>query len=310
VSQPLPATPGLVSVVTAIDDHVLDPRLLLRALARQTTPSDRFEAILVDPHGLPAWPPAHAEWLSEGPAVPVRYERIDGQGRARALNRALDLASGELIIFLADDFIPGPEFVASHLCFHAERTDPETVGIGRVSFPPALRANPFMDWLESRGGVFGVKLDEARPKIPEDFFFVGNASVKRALIDAAGRFDEDFLFHCWDDFEYGLRLGAAGMRAELVAGADTVHEHPLTLRERSLQMRQAGLSAATLERKLPGDGPWPGPADVPVWRWRAAAAKWWCRHGLTRREEYRRRFYDRTLNGAFAAGMRAGRRAS
>lgn len=308
MSQPLPATPRLVSVVTAIDDHVLDPRLLLRALARQSAPADRFEVILVDPHGVAAWPAAHAEWLSEGPELRVRYERTDGKGRARALNRALDLAGGDLVIFLADDFIPGPEFVASHLCFHAERTDRESVGIGRVAFPRALRANPFMDWLESRGGVFGIELDTELPKIPEDFFFVGNASVKRALIDAAGRFDEDFLFYCWDDYEYGLRLRAAGMRAELVPGADTVHEHPITLRERSRQMREAGLSAATLERKRPADGPWPGPADVPVWRWRAAAAKWWCRYWLTRREEYRERFYDRALSGAFAAGMHAGRR--
>lgn len=299
----------LASVVTAIDDHALDPRGMLGALASQTFSSERYEVILVDHYPVAAWREAHAH-ITAGAGVPrMLYEEIEGRGRARALNRCLDLASGELIVFLADDFVPGPSFVESHVRFHAENPEPDAVGIGRAMFPRHLRGHQFLSWLERTGRVFGVPLDGDSSEVPEDFFFVGNGSVKRGLIDRVGRFDEDLPYHGWDDFDFGLRMKRVGMRAGLVAGADVIHDHPLTLRERCGHMIDAGVSATIVARKQPEETRvWLAPGDVSPWRWGGAGVKWWLWHALTRRSVYRERSYDRILHAAYSAGIRRGRR--
>jgi GT2 family glycosyltransferase len=265
--------------------------------------------IAVDAHRLRPWRAAH-EALRGRPGVPrVSYRQLPAGGRARSLNLALEQARAPLVVFLADDFIVRPDFLERHLALHERRPEREVVGIGRALIPPHARRGPFAAWLESTGELFGVPLDDDAASVPEYFFYVGNASVKRELLDAAGRFDEDFPHHCWDDYDLALRLRAAGMRAELVPEANAVHEHPITLRERRRQTREAGESAAIAERKYPGPHPWLAPGAVGVWRWRAAAWKWRLAHLVTRREELRARHYDRSLKAAYAAGLRDGRRA-
>jgi GT2 family glycosyltransferase len=74
-------------------------------------------------------------------------------------------------------------------------------------------------WLEESGQLFGVPFRADMAEVPEDFFLAGNASVKRELLTRAGRFDERYSLHAGDDFEFGKRLRAAGMRAQFVPDA-------------------------------------------------------------------------------------------
>ncbi len=298
----------LASIVTAIDDHhTHDPTAVLEALSDQSVPHDDYEVVVVDHHGLAGWHDACRRFLAAPGAADVRLELRKGGGRAGALNHCLALTRADLIVFLADDFVVGPQFVEAHLRFHREHPEREAVGIGRAMFPPRVLENEFSAWLERTGRLFGVRLDETCTTIPSGFFYVGNASVKRALIDVAGRFDEDFHYHACDDFEYGLRLAEAGMRSSLVEGADVLHEHDVTLRERWHQMSQAGESATVLGRKLPGPHPGLREGDVPPWRWAGAGAKWWLWHLVTRRDEYQERYYDRILLAPYSAGIRRAR---
>lgn len=293
----------LISVVSAIDDHhAHDPGAILEPLTRQTVSCSDYEAIVVDHHGIDAWREACA---TAGPRI--RFELRKGGGRAAALNHGLALARAELIVFLADDFVVGPQFVESHLRFHREHPEREAVGIGRAMFPPRVLENEFSAWLERTGRLFGVRLDETCTTVPSDFFYVGNASLKRAPIDLVGPFDEAFPYHVCDDYEYGIRLAEAGMQSSVVEGADVLHEHDVSLRERWRQMGYAGESAMVLGRKLPGPHPGLREGDVPPWRWAGAGIKWWLWHLVTRRAEYQQRYYDRILLAPYSAGIRRAR---
>src|SRR5205814_10198674 len=108
----------------------------------------------------------------------ISYHQIAPHGRARALNHALSIAKSDLIIFLADDFVAETELIASHLKFHEENPEPEAVGIGAGLVPQDLTTD-FTRWLERTGRFFGLPFYEGMTSIPEDFFYVGNASVDR-----------------------------------------------------------------------------------------------------------------------------------
>src|SRR5205823_11978945 len=58
-------------------------------------------------------------------------ERAGPRCPSVARNRGLDLASGDCVIFLDTDVIPGPGFVAAHLAAHHDGSVPTAV-LGRI----------------------------------------------------------------------------------------------------------------------------------------------------------------------------------
>ena len=73
-----------------------------------------------------------------------------------------------------------PGLVEAHLSFHEAHPEPGAVGIGAGYFPPAQLEPPLVRWLEGSGQLFGAKLKDELT-VPPDFFYVGNASLKREL---------------------------------------------------------------------------------------------------------------------------------
>ena len=132
------------SIVTAVHEFRACEELWLEAMIKQTLPSEEFEVIMVDAVGHPTYRQLMKEFCSN--ADHISYHQIPAHGRARALNHALSIAKSDLIIFLADDFVAGPELVASHLKFHEENPEPEAVGIGAGLVPQDLSTD-FTMWL-------------------------------------------------------------------------------------------------------------------------------------------------------------------
>jgi GT2 family glycosyltransferase len=219
----------------------------LEAFLAQSSGSDAFEIVVVDWQSGPSYE-GIVDRLRAHPRAPrMVYARSAGRGRAAMNNLGVAHARGATLCFCADDFVPGPTFVEAHLSFHARRPDPMAVAIGPGLAPAGLRdTSSFLSWLEDSGELFGVPFPDPAATLPPGFFYVGNTSLKRSLVELAGPFDERFPFPAGDDLEYGRRLARLGSRSELVRDAWCTHDHLVTLADRRVQMTWAGRSTSML----------------------------------------------------------------
>jgi len=307
---PGPETPGAslsrpgISLVIAFSDHTpLDP--IVKALARQTVGTAVFEAILVDAiHVLDEQTVRRTVEQAAAAGLDIRYERIKRGGRAAANNYGIQRARSELVLLLADDFIPLPGLVAEHLALHDRQPQRHIVGVGPVIFPPQEKVRSFMRWLDDSGELMGVSFTREDAVIPENYFCAANTSAKKALLFAAGLFDEDFPYDAWDDYELGVRLSRIGMRTVYLPGAVAYHQHDIPVRERRRAMKRAGESAAVFERKHPGPHAWLEECRHAPWRLELEA-QWWLIKSLVRRDRQARgRYYHLTLERSFVAAYR------
>lgn len=251
------------SVIVATNPHDGDLRRVLEGYALQKGMQGGFEVVVVDDGSREDVAGACARSASAAPALQVRCLRSATRGRAAANNAGARAAAADLLIFVADDFIPGPTLVRAHVEFHRSLVGP-AVGIGPARFTASCRDDAFARWLEDSGRLFGVPFRTAAPEWTRDFFYVGNASLARDLCERVGGFDETFEHDLLDDFEFGLRLRSHDVRTHLLPKALAWHDHAVTLAERWLAMHRSGAAARRYDRATPGTRPWSAIASQPV----------------------------------------------
>jgi GT2 family glycosyltransferase len=295
-----------ISILVATNDHPPDLDCFFDGLITQTLPSEDFECVVVDASRTHDYEQAYERALRrKDPRLRLHYEPIARGGRASAYNRGLPLCRAPLILFFGGDYLAGPQTAAVHLRFHQENPDRCQVGVGVALLIEELRTH-FSIWAEESGELFGVPFSRSIESVPENFFYIGNTSVKRDLLLQAGPFDEDFRFHAWDDFELGLRLTQAGMKAMYLPEATAQHVHDLSLDERCRGLMDAGQCAVVFERKYQGVHGWHARCRIPPWQHRVAAAGSRLRFALTRREQHLVDYYRHRLDAAFVMGYRLG----
>ena len=163
------------------------------SVAAQTYPHEDLELIFVDAHAKPSIAAAFAAFRLQHPALAASLLHCASTARSSGNNLAAAQANGELLIFLADDFEPCPDLVAAHAAYHALNPDINAVGIGPGLFPDDIRQDFFARWQEDSGHIFGVPMRSTMAVWPRQYFYAGNASIKKAKFDALGGFDEHFL---------------------------------------------------------------------------------------------------------------------
>jgi len=260
------------SVIVALNPHSNDAKEVFDAYLQQTMPPGSFEVIVVDGGTCPGVGDAFAEQVHACPAASVRLIAAVRPGRAASNNAGVRAARSDLLVFVADDFIPAPTLVRAHVEFHRHLQSP-AVGIGPAFFRETLRADPFCRWLEDSGRLFGVPFRIAEQSWPRDFFYVGNASVPRRLFDRVGEFDEVFRHDLFDDFEFSVRLSATGARTHYLPKAVAWHDHPVTLAERARAMRRCGVAARHCETRHVAIRPWAKVVARPVAEYMAAVRR-------------------------------------
>ena len=164
-----------------------------------------------------------------------RFEAITkaNGGLASARNVGIAQARGKRIIFIDDDVLPAPNFVAEHL-----RSD---VRHGDVII---------------RGAVINTESFERLPPpiwtiahYSGNYFWTSNVSVRRERLARVGAFDEGFREYGWEDIELGMRLRKIGTRAVFNPRALAFHYKPRArAREPEALVRQSEAQARTAVR--------------------------------------------------------------
>lgn len=206
----------------------------LAAMAAQEGPPGRFEVVVVDDGGEDGTPEALAQrtW-----PFALKVVSGNGHGAAAARNLGAAAARGERLVFLDDDIAPEPGFLAAHLA--AARAHPGAAIVGHSV--PEVRA----------GGVFGRALadwwkerfrDLATPghRFAYSDVMSGNLSVLRATFEALGGFDGTL--RCREDYEFGVRLVAAGIPIRYAADARGIHRDASTPERNLARARAEGFA--------------------------------------------------------------------
>jgi GT2 family glycosyltransferase len=207
------AKPNCISVIIPTYRRRASVQRVLAALAEQTLPPDRFEALVA----IDGSEDGTRELVAQF-AAPYQLRGLWqlNRGRAAACNMGLAAASGELIVILDDDMEPAPGFLAAHLAAHA-RGDRLAV-LGAV--PVALdQARPVTGLIAAKFSTLQARLAQPGRTIHFREFYSGNASIRAAELAAVGGFDEAFKVYGNEDSELALRLLRAGVQITFCAEA-------------------------------------------------------------------------------------------
>ena len=116
----------------------------------------------------------------------IVYRSQPNSGPGRARNHGVSLARGRFILFIGDDTVPEPRFLAEHARVHRESNDDPLVAcLGYTGWPREERVTAFMDYINDYGLQFGYRLIEDGAVVPFNFFYTSNISIDRELLGAS-----------------------------------------------------------------------------------------------------------------------------
>ena len=273
-------------------------RRCLDSLTAQTAPG--FEVIVsVDGEDDPV-PPDLGATVVVGPRG----------GPAAARNAGVAATRRRLIFFLGDDVFLEPPAIAAHLERHNTEPGEGVAVLGRVGWHPDVASGRINRWLDWSGTQFDYRVIEAQPT--EDLgygrFYTSNVSLKKALFDRAGGFDEEFPYAAYEDIELGWRLAENGMVLRYEPRAEAVHLHRYDWPSIERRFQAVARSERMMVRKHPDFAPffldrvrWLLDADPPSAIWPRVVDLVPPALGALRRaaEERADRWYCQRLAGAY-----------
>jgi GT2 family glycosyltransferase len=237
------------SVVIPTFNRLDDLKRVVHAIGEQYRPDDaEVELVVVDDGSTDG----SGEWLrAEQEAGRLTALRQENAGPARARNRGVNRARGELILFLGDDTVPQDGWLLAHLEEHrrADESGPIAV-LGYTSFP-ADCDSPFLRFINEHGAQFGYQLIDDPLDVPFNFFYTSNISMSRQRMIDLGGFREDFPSAAWEDIEFSYRAASAGLRLRYQPRARVLHYHRIQARTFCRRQRTSGRSAAIFARLHP-----------------------------------------------------------
>lgn len=181
--------------------------------------------------------------------ITFRTQANAGPGHAR--NHGVSLARGKFVIFIGDDTVPEPRFLAEHARVHRHSNDdPLVAGLGYTGWPQRERITAFMDYINDFGLQFGYRLIKDGEVVPFNFFYTSNLSIDRELL-AAHPFDTTFPSAAWEDIELAYRLDRLGLKIRYNASAVTRHHHQMSVDSFARRQYTVGKSGAIFYRKHP-----------------------------------------------------------
>lgn len=191
-----------LSVITPTHNRITLLERALAALERQTV-QDFEWVVAVD--GSTDGTLVMLEAFKRRSSFNIEVINLTQGGQARARNRAIRAASGDVLVFMDDDLVLGPETLARHAAFH--QVYPNDIAVGPVT--------------NASDGRVDV------PRVVTWMNFTGmNVSVSRSAVLDLGGFDESFEAYGGEDLDLGIRLERAGHKFRVLKDAEATHLAP------------------------------------------------------------------------------------
>ena len=225
--------------------------MLLRVLDALDTQVDapEFEVIVIDDGSGDSTAGVMRDRGAKNYALTFRSQSNAGPGQAR--NHGVSLATGRYVLFIGDDTVPEPRFLAEHARVHRDANDdPLMACLGYTGWPPGERVTAFMDYINDYGLQFGYKLIRDGEIVPFNFFYTSNISLDREVLGSEP-FDTTFPAAAWEDIELAFRLDARGLKIRYNGRAVTRHYHRMTVDSFTRRQYTVGRSGAIFYRKHP-----------------------------------------------------------
>lgn len=210
--------PVFPSVVVPTYNRLPILRQCLQALAEQDLSGvpgiDGYEVVVVDDGSTDQTVACVRRLQQQMPHLRLLAQAHGGPARAR--NRGVEAARGDLIVFIDSDLVVRKDFLAGHV--KTLRQHWQSSG-NRLCFTygPVINTANFAD-------------PTAEPHKPTDlswaYFATGNVAIDRSVLIRAGLFDPGFSHYGWEDLELGERLRQLGVCLVRCPGAAGYHWHP------------------------------------------------------------------------------------
>lgn len=185
------------------------------------------EIVIVDNGSTDATAEVIRDWISRNSATPVKSLLEPLPGKARALNRAVRVAEGELLAFTDDDCRLHCDYVNDLLRYAGTDTELVLRG-GRIELGDAEDL-PFTINTDPMRRRWSRASNSARSD-----YIIGringcNMVMRRALVERLGPFDENFgvgsRIGSGDDADFIFRTYLAGVPIEYVPDMTVYHHH-------------------------------------------------------------------------------------
>jgi len=179
-------------------------------------------------------------------SYPVKHVWQRNSGRSAARNMGLEIAAGEIILFIDDHIVSDKRLIEEHVKYH-DKYGVEVVR-GLVEFiEKAQDAPKTTEYVDERR--FKAPAYEQQPF---RIFITNNISVKKRALMSVFGFDEDFREYGLQDAEMGYRLKEAGCTFKINPNAvGYIFGVGWTYEERCARRRQVGRSSVLFYKKHP-----------------------------------------------------------
>lgn len=224
----------------------------LRALENQSLQREKFEVIVVDDGSTDATE-AEVKSFMNSTSVAIRYFKQANKKQGAARNLGIKHSQRPLLVFIGDDTVPAPDFLAEHLTYHAQKNRyGNAVVIGYTQWPKDIRVTPFMRFIGEYGYQFGYSLIKGEGPLPFNFFYTSNISILKSFLDELECiFEEDFTTYGWEDIELGYRLERFGMELFYNRNAVAYHYHPVDISAFCVRQLTVGRASRIFLKKHP-----------------------------------------------------------
>ncbi|MBO0702261.1 MAG: glycosyltransferase [Candidatus Dormibacteraeota bacterium] len=207
-----------LSISVVIPTHQRPESLLrvLDALSHQEDVDLRRVELVVICDGIndPGFDAVQRGWY------PMRLQlaQQEQQGPAAARNHGIALSTGQLVVFLDDDVVPGPRLLGVHARAHED--DETLVAIGPL-LPPPGHGTPWVQWEGRTVAEQYAAMARGDWEVSPRQFYTGNASVRRIHLVKA--FGFDVTFPRGEDVELAFRLRDRGLHFAFLPDATAEH---------------------------------------------------------------------------------------